>query len=200
MSIYDNLELLPLDLQGWGGTDPFFEQIITEVRPSIIAEVGTWKGQSAVHMAGITKRMNIPTKIYCIDTWLGGKEHWFNGTENGGMTHKNGYPQVYFQFLSNVVHSSVQDIIVPVPTTSLIGARYLKEKNIHPQLIYVDASHDYDDVYIDVREYFEACAPGGVIFGHDYFHDDVRNAVTDFSRKIGKNLESYNNTFWIMRK
>ena len=33
-----------IDLQGWGSTSPVFSSLICEVRPSLIIEVGTWKG------------------------------------------------------------------------------------------------------------------------------------------------------------
>ena len=38
-----------IDLRGWGSEDQNFSSMIDKFRPSLIIEVGTWKGASAVH-------------------------------------------------------------------------------------------------------------------------------------------------------
>ena len=64
----------PRDLTGWGGESPAFDELIRQARPRLIIEVGTWKGASAVSMAKAAKSGGMPTKIICIDTWLGALE------------------------------------------------------------------------------------------------------------------------------
>ena len=46
-------------------------------------------------------------------------------TPERNLLNKNGYPQVYFQFLSNVIHNECEDIITPIPNTSVNGAKFL---------------------------------------------------------------------------
>lgn len=70
----------------------------------IIVEVGTWKGQSAINMANILKKNDIKGKIYCIDTFLG---TW----DLQEKECKNGYSQVYYMFLNNVVYENVKIIL-----------------------------------------------------------------------------------------
>lgn len=169
--IYNNFNnLLPLDLQGWHSDDPVFEKLIIEVKPKTIIEVGTWKGGSAINMANICKKNQLETKIYCVDTWLGALEFWcaLNDTAERDLMLKNGYPSIYYQFLSNVIHTNNQDVILPVPITSTIASKYFKFFNIKADLIYVDGSHDYEDVLSDIKNYMPLLNDGGIMFGDDY--------------------------------
>jgi len=117
--IYENLNLLPEDLQGWNGHAPIFKEFIEKIKPTHIIEVGTWKGMSAINMAKTVKDLSLDTKITCVDTWLGALEFWSKNsqTPDRNLLLKNGYPQIYYQFLSNVVHNKVEDIITPFPIT-----------------------------------------------------------------------------------
>lgn len=206
-SIYNNLELLPLDLQGWNGNHHIFSDLIKELKPKQIVEVGSWKGQSSVTMAEVVKRENLDTKILCIDTWLGALEFWL--TENlsqheqneRNLLLKNGYPQIYYQFLSNIVHTNNQNIILPLPLTSALAAKVLLARNIKAELIYIDASHEEDDVYNDIVAYWKVLANDGIMFGDDFhiFWTGVQNAVKKFSIENSVQYEQIDN-FWLIRK
>lgn len=53
---YKGFKKVELDMQGWSSTDPVFEEIIQQLKPRKIVEVGTWKGGSAIHMAELCKK------------------------------------------------------------------------------------------------------------------------------------------------
>ena len=57
-------------------------------------------------MAQICRELGLEAEIVCVDTWLGNWQHW-SRTEGVGsrvdLRLVNGYPNLYFQFLSNVV-------------------------------------------------------------------------------------------------
>ena len=203
-SIYKNLELLPLDLQGWNGSSPIFHTLISKINPKTIIEVGSWKGLSAITMGKSVKSLGLSdTKIHCVDTWLGAVEFWGShaNTPERNLLLKNGYPQIYYQFLSNVVHSGLEDIILPFPNTSLIAAKYFKSIGLRSQMIYIDASHDEEDVYNDLKYYFELLDNGGVIFGDDYHNWlDVQKAVKRFSDDTHLGFEVVENNFWVIYK
>ena len=177
----------PYDLQGWTDALTIFEPLINSLEPNLIIEVGSWKGQSAIRMAKHLESKGSPGKVLCVDTWLGGLEHW----KKKGSVKKpwfeylklqNGYPSIYYQFLSNVVHSGMQDRIIPLPQTSLIAARLLKHYNIKSKMIFIDASHDTHDVVQDLTHYFPLLERGGVIFGDDYTWPSVEMAVKHFCK------------------
>lgn len=203
-SIYDNLELWPLDLQGWNGNHPLFGNLINEIKPSLIIEVGSWKGQSSINMAESVKKAQLNTKIICVDTWLGALEFWSGqGSPSEYSLHlKNGYPQVYYQFLSNVVHTNNQQIILPFPCPSSIAAKNLLKKNVVADLIYIDASHEEEDVYSDIINYWKLLRGDGIMFGDDYhsFWPGVQNAVNRFAEENQLECQNIEGNFWLLRK
>lgn len=173
------------DLHGWGGHPEFFESIISSSKPKLIVEVGTWKGRSAITMADICKKHKIKAQIVCVDTWLGAAEFWVDHSDEKrykSLGLKNGYPTVYYQFLSNVVQREHEDVIVPFPQASSVAAKFFKQMRLKPDLVYIDASHEYDDVLMDLRLWHDLLAPGGRLFGDDYcdhWHG-VKHAVNNF--------------------
>jgi len=162
------------------------------VRPNLIIEVGTWKGASALEMVRCAKSIGIHPQIVCVDTWLGALEFWGDQSDPEryqALKLRNGYPSVYFQFLANVCHAEAQDYIVPFPQTSATAALWFRQQGIQADLIYVDASHEEEDVYQDLTDYIECLRPGGILFGDDYGWDGVRLAVDRFVKEQGFKLQ-----------
>lgn len=203
-NVYDGLQLLPEDTRGWQGNSVVFRNLIDKINPKVIIEVGTWKGQSAINMGKHIRDRGLDSKIYCVDTWLGAIEFWtdLKNTEERNLLLKNGYPQIYYQFLSNVVHNKLQDYIIPFPNTSYAGSKYFKYMNIKADLIYIDASHEEDDVYSDLKNYYQILNQGGIIFGDDFtdYWIGVKNAVNKFSKELGLKYDILENNFWIISK
>lgn len=100
------------------------------------------------------------------------------------MRDEYGYPSVFKQFVKNVYGSNLQHRIIPFPQTSQNAARFFRDKGLRPDLIYVDASHEYDDVLADLHAWYPLLSEHGMIFGDDYckhWHG-VMDAVDRFSR------------------
>lgn len=200
--IYDGFEPWPLNVYGWHSDAPIFRRLIEETRPKQVLEVGSWVGASAIHMAECAKAAGLDTKILCVDSFSGAPEFWtkYAGEPDRDLKLKHGYPQIYFQFLSNVVHSGFASTILPFPVPSSIGLRVLREKGFKADLIYVDASHEKEDVAHDLR----GCYPllpktGGVIFGDDWsWPGGLKDAVKDFANFIGKPV-TVDGEHWIIR-
>lgn len=190
----------PLDLQGWGSISPAFNQIIADVRPDFIIEVGAWKGGSTANMAGITADLGLATKILSIDTWLGAQEFWTDQRDPDrylSLRLKHGWPQVYYQFLANMMHCGIEDRVIPFPQTSLVAARWLEARRITAPLIYIDASHDFADVLADLRAYYPLVSAGGVLFGDDFnTWIGVNNALLAF----GAAYDVLEGRYWRIRK
>ena len=202
-SIYDGLTLLPENLQGWGSNSSIFSDLIGRIRPKRIIEVGTWKGGSAITMGKCVKKLGLQCEIICVDTWLGSTPFWtyHRKAPCHDLMLKNGYPTVFYQFLSNVVHSGLQNIILPLPNTSEIASRILRSRKVTADLIYIDASHDYEDVQRDIKNYWGLVQDGGILFGHDYCHGfpGVMRAVQEFSEEHSLTTEVYH-SFWMFSK
>lgn len=197
-SIYDGVELLGLktDLRGWHSDHPIFKRLIDETKPSVIFEVGSWKGASAIHMAELCD-----AKIYCIDTWLGGIDHLLSEHENDYIPKFHGYPQMYFQFLHNVKAYGKQHKIIPIPQTSTNGWKLLVSHGIRPDLVYIDGSHEEVDVSADLHAYWPLTTK--VMFGDDIGFPGVFRSVNNFlkCKPAGLiNAECVDNNFWVMHK
>lgn len=195
----------PFDPQGWNGDSPLFRRLIAEVDPELVVEVGSWKGQSAIHMARELKARRADAQLVCVDTWLGSFDWWLDPARSprAAMGLRHGYPTLYYQFLANIVHAGLQDVVVPFPATSTIAARLLIARGIRADLIYIDASHEENDVYMDIAYYWHALRPGGVMFGDDHradFYPGVVAAVQAFASEQGLAPEIVDGQFWILRK
>lgn len=194
----------PHDLQGWNADDPAFAAVIAHVRPRLIVEVGTWKGASAIHMARLCRDLAIPAQILCIDTWLGSREfflwrdkhpEWF-----ADLRHRHGWPHLYYQFLANVVREGLTDVITPFPISSAIGARLLGTIGLQPDMIYLDGSHDEEDVARDLPDFFAILRPGGVLLGDDYIAwPGLTRAVDQFAAAGGEKLWGRHQKFAILK-
>lgn len=182
---------LPKDLRGWQSDNPIFAELIDKVKPKTIIEVGCWKGRATVNMAKLCKARGLDTKMHCVDTWLGAVEFYTMLTPDRDLMKKHGYPQVYYQFISNLVHEGVEDMVEPLPLPSDLAWRLLPKAD----LIYIDASHEYEDVKRDIEHYRALLNPGGVIFGDDYGNPDfpgVKQAVDELGT-----ARIVDNWFWI---
>jgi len=169
-----------------------------------VIEVGSWKGASAIHMARRLEDLGLGAEIVCVDTWLGAIEFLDNKEDLDryvSLRLRHGYPTVYYQFLANVVKTGFQNVITPFPQTSLIAARWLRKHNVQAQLIYIDGSHEEEDVLSDLTHYWPVLAPDGIMFGDDFNEawPGVRSAVRAFCELYGCELVVSDGR-WVVRK
>lgn len=158
-----------VDLQGWGSEHPIFNEAIRLSQPKTIIEVGTWKGASAHNMINICNKSGLKTDIICIDTWLGSNDTlWIDPGHRHSLQLKSGYPQIFWQFVYNMIEAEVMESVYPLPMTSTAAYYLLKRFGLQVDLIYVDAGHEHDEVYTDLSLYYNLLRPGGVLFGDDY--------------------------------
>jgi hypothetical protein len=117
------------------------------------------------------------------------------------MKYKNGYPQVYYTFLNNVVLQGHQDTICPFPISSTEAIHVFNFYNIKANLIYIDAAHEYNAVTADITNYWNILLEGGYIFGDDYSSEweGVKQAVDEFAVKSQRSA-TINGIVWSLMK
>jgi len=191
-----------LDLRGWQSEHPYFEAIISQTRPRLLLEVGSWKGASAIHMAKVARRFVPTAQVLCVDTWLGShRVLWLDHEARSQLNLRHGFPQQYFQFLANVALSNLQDSIFPLPMTSYSATDILARFGLKFDVIYIDAHHDEEEVISDIRRCFNLLRGGGTMFGDDYSTQEpgVIKAVNRFAADHGLYL-SVAREKWAMQK
>lgn len=67
--------------------------------------------------------------------------------------------------------------------------------------VFVDGLHTYDQVKKDIANYYPKIKKGGFIIGHDFARiQDVNKAVTEFAKKIDKEIKHAKQDLWYWRK
>jgi hypothetical protein len=174
----------PDDATGWGSDSAAFGELIESVRPSLIIEIGTWKGGSALTMARHLEQLGLDCEILCVDTWLGALEMWTeleDPARHGSLRLRHGYPTIYYTFLANITRAAQQHRVTPFPVPSITAAQWCALRGVRADLIYLDGSHEEEDVYQDLVTWWDIVKPRGVLFGDDWSWDGVRLAVQRFA-------------------
>ena len=88
-------------------------------------------------------------------------------------------------------------MIAPFPISSIQGADVLKYYKIVADVIYLDASHEYESVKSDINAYYSLLKSGGTLFGDDYstYWPGVVNAVNEFIFKNNLTM-TLNGVIW----
>jgi len=164
-----------------------FEQLISGLKPKLILDVGSYWGGSCIRMARLAREISPgdDVTVVAIDTWLGSAEHHLQ------MVGASSYGAMYTQFCDNIVRAGMADIVVPFPQNSVTAAQILTHYQIQPDLIYIDASHDYRSVLTDIENYWKILRVGGILFGDDFdapWYGVIR-AVLEFTDKHGVALQ-----------
>lgn len=192
--------LLPADPQGWNYDSPIFKDMVDQVKPTRIIEVGTWKGMSAIQFYLHAKGQEQFQELICCDTWLGGIEHMEGQAFGGLFETKHGFPDLYLRFLSNMQQANCMEKLKPIVNTSMNCARWLQRNNVKAQLIYIDGSHEQPDVYWDVKMFYDVLDQKGVMFGDDYNYPPVNQDVNKFCDEKGLSLQVLHNNYWVINK
>lgn len=170
---------------GWYSDHPVFEQLASALKPNLVLDVGSLWGASCVRMARLAAAASSAdaVTVIAIDTWLGSKEN-FVGMPLESLDDYR-YGVMYQKFCNNMVRAGVANQVVPFPQTSQTAAEILKHYQFHPDLIYLDAAHEYRGVLADLEAYWELLRVGGVLFGDDFEEPwyGVIRAVLEFTEK-----------------
>jgi predicted O-methyltransferase YrrM len=178
-----------IEWQGTWWNDPgaqreIFQQCIERLNPSIIIEVGSFVGESAIHMAKIIKAQKRETAILCVDTFYAGFDHYKGAREK--IRDHFGRSDLFYKFMGNVIQHGCQDVIVPFAIDSINGARVIKWLGLVPDYIYVDGSHEKGDVLRDYNAYWDLLPSGGGMLVDDV-SDYFPGVVEDFTYFTSQN-------------
>ena len=136
-------------------------------------------------MAQLMRNNEVDGTVLSVDTFLGSWEHYEQKEYFPSLQHRNGYPSLFYTFLTNVVESGVAEYVQPFPLDSANAFFVIQRKGIVADVIHIDAGHDFDAVLNDLRIWWKVLKPGGLLIADDYDADgvvwpSVRDAVQAF--------------------
>jgi len=127
---------------------------------SRFVELGAWKGKSSAFMAVEIANSGKKIEFYCVDHWLGSIEHY----DRNSHTYEPEIHRLYDIFIENM--EPVKDHYIPLRMSSLEASRKFEDKSL--DFVFIDASHEYEDVCMDIDTWKPKVKPGGFLCGHDY--------------------------------
>lgn len=200
--VYAGLALRDFDLYGWHVFGCLYTQLICRLKDAasqVVVEVGVWKGATTAVFASALRSFMPEVKVIAVDSWLGDTSMWQAMGQNVSRRAEqgfrvdlqlvNGYPTVYYTFLSNMVQLGLQDQVVPLPLPSTMAAHRLATI-LHAiytpdqcciGLLHLDGSHNYEEVLADLKAWWPLMSPGGMLLGDDWGWRGVQKAAIDFA-------------------
>jgi predicted O-methyltransferase YrrM len=108
----------------------------------VIVEIGSWKGKSTTCL-GLGSRAGKGVRIFAVDPHA---DYRFS------------------EFKENMERAGIIDLVTPVPSTSQAKANDFHEPI---ELLFIDGSHEYEDVKADFDQWVPKVVEGGTIAVHD---------------------------------
>lgn len=139
----------------WFGHIFFAYDLIRNIRPATIVELGTYYGTSISSMAQAVKDGNLSTKIFAIDCWEGDEHAGYYGN----------YVYEHVQALVKKYYSQINIFLVRKYFDQALSD--FEEQTI--DILHIDGLHTYDAVKKDYENWLPKMKPNGVILFHDIF-------------------------------
>lgn len=144
-----------LSIGGWMNAGELLHLALLAQKCESIVEVGSWMGRSTRALADNTKGT-----VRAVDTWNGSEEHLSCGILDGKP---KGW--LFDEFLKNTADAIN---LSPFQMMSSEAARTFGADGLSFDLIFLDASHDYENVKSDIEAWIPLLKEGGILAGHDY--------------------------------
>ncbi len=163
--------------------------LIERGKDLVVAELGVLYGDTTLT---ILNRCSVK-KYYAIDLWRNydgyDDEVWHIPEIMGRAGDK-----LYKRFMERVSKFPQVEII---REWSELAHKHIKDGEL--DFCFIDANHDYEYAYEDIKLYLPKVKKGGIICGDDYRLESVKEAVTDFFRNTGYKVNDLFNSWWVRK-
>ena len=172
--------------------------VLLQHRPRFVVEVGSFTGRSTTLLGRFLREHYAPTPrhpepppLLCIDTWLGDLGMTLGSYLAETIDKRHGQPTLYHQWLVNVMAANLTEAVLPLMTTSFLGARILDHLRLQADLIYLDSAHEQRETFFEIAYYWAQLAPGGVLLGDDLNWAAVMHDAQLFARTHRTSVSSF---------
>lgn len=151
---FEFLENLPAYTSGWSRHFLFGFDLVKNIKPKVIVELGSHRGHSTFSFAQSVKDNKIETTIYAIDSWEGDK-------------HAGAYSNDVFDSFNNVSKKYYNEIpIIPYKMYFDEAVDSFEDNSI--DVLHIDGLHTYEAVKNDFESWFpKVKQKTGIILLHD---------------------------------
>ena len=161
----------------WGGHRYFAYDLILNIEPKIIVELGTEKGTSFFSFCQAIKDASLKTGLYAVDTWQGDKHTGSYGSEIS-ENFKNIAAANYSSVNYTLLHETFDDAVGKFDDQSI-------------DLLHIDGYHTYEAVKHDFETWNRKVKDDGIILFHD-----ISEKILDFGvYKLWDELKASYGTF-----
>ena len=177
---------IPPALSGWlqSSNQKMLAQLCT-TKTRVVVELGSWLGLSAKFFLDVAPNAT----VLCVDHWQGSREHQHVEEWRSKL------PILYETFLVNLWE--YRDRVIPIKRKTVEGLKVIHSLGIHPDVVYIDASHEYKDVCWDVHTALELF-PDSIICGDDWSWSDVQKAVSEIASNFKKKVHIEDGHAWYL--
>ena len=163
-------------IQGWFDYEEVIRLAIDKATDGAkFVEIGAWKGKSAAFAGVEILNSGKDITYYAVDHFLGSEEHRNPVSPHYDYASISG--DLKAQYLVNI--EPVKSVVKTLDMQSGEASKKFKKASL--DFVYIDGSHDYVSVCVDIEIWLPKLKPGGMIGGHDYTtHETVREAVDTY--------------------
>jgi len=182
-----------LEIPGWFSFKEIYSDMVKRFPDGAhFIEVGSWMGKSAVFMGVEILNSGKDIKFECIDNWAYEDKNykWVN------PAFKEYSLKAFDTFKENI--KPLSSIIKYHRMDSVDAAALYDDDSLH--FVFIDASHEFDDVRNDLKSWFPKVKVGGVIAGDDYSKELWPGVVKAVDEFFGKGNIEVRDFSWIYNK
>ena len=136
----------------WHDHLPFGYDLVAEIRPGVVVELGTYSGLSFFCFCQAMAAHDIDGVCYAVDTWE-------------GDDHTGNYGESIYQTVNKHLRDHYRGLGYMLRMTFDEAHEHFEGDSI--DLLHIDGLHTYDAVKHDFNHWYPKVKPGGIILFHD---------------------------------
>ena len=158
--------------------------------PRKILEIGSYEGASACYLIEKFGKEEDGVEIHCIDTWAGGEDNTSQGDDMPAVEER------FDRNMTNATHSPKVDVFKIKAMSDVALSRLMADGHAGTfDFVYVDGSHQAQDVLSDAVLAYQLVRPGGVIAFDDYLWNAYTTYGKDPLRAPKVAIDTFTNVF-----